>query len=63
MLLTLAILMEALFTLIWINSLHRYNITTTYAKQISALININVKGALISTGLHAYSDTGYSDKP
>ena len=61
-LLALAILMEALFTLIWINSLHRYNITTTnYAKQISAMININVKGALISTGLPTYSDTGYSD--
>ena len=61
-LLALAILMEALLTLIWINSLHRYNITTTnYAKQINAMININVKGALISTGLPTYSDTGYSD--
>ena len=56
-LLALAILMEALFTLIWINSFHRHNITTTnYAKQISAMININVKGAL--KGLPAYSDTG-----
>ena len=61
-LLALGILMEALFTLIWINSLHRYNITTTYAKQISALININVKGALISTGHPTYSNTGYSDR-
>ena len=53
-LLSLAILMEALFTLIWINWLHIYNITTTnYVKQTNATININVKGALIRTGILA----------